>query len=524
MKENFKLYAFILLMGLFLPPLNAAQELPFLDPEKTISMDFKDAGLKDILKIFSIQSGLNFIASESVQDRTVTVYLDNVPIQEALNKLFKANNLSYDLDRDSNIFIVKDWGKPEVETLTRIFYLKHATVSSSSLKEEMSAQLKSGAGGQGGGAGGGGGKWAVEGESGITQVVKKLLSEHGVVIEEYRTNSLIVRDIPSRIPVIAQTIASLDVPIPQVMLEVEMLDVSKNAVDKMGIKFPSSLVKLDMTTASRATGFPFASNYNKAFNPQGWTMTHADETAGGWTVGNWSAAHFGPSIFSVLNTQLTLDFLRTQSDTKYLARPRILTLNNEPAEIKITTQEAVGIMSTTTASEGTSTTTAQAERAETGVTLRVTPQINLEAGEITMFIVPTVAEASTGLFYENAAGDTVTFKDPEIRSTRSVVKVKDGETIIIGGLIRNDSSQVDTKVPLLGDIPIFGALFRHKDKTKDRERELLVFITPRIIKDSLTELAQSKKSNLAEREQETASSINRQEAINRNLNKFEQVR
>ncbi len=111
---------------LFFPPrLNAEAKISLpAGAEPEISLDFQDVGLKDILKVFSIQSGLNFIASEAVQDRKITLYLDKVPLKKAMDKLFGANNLTYELDRDANIFIVKDWGKLRVEPVTRVFGLK----------------------------------------------------------------------------------------------------------------------------------------------------------------------------------------------------------------------------------------------------------------------------------------------------------------------------------------------------------------------------------------------------------------
>lgn len=507
MNKGLKLFSFILIFffSLIIPRLNADQDAAFFDPEKTISMDFQDAKLKDILKIFSIQSGLNFIASEDVQNRSTTLYLDNVPIKDAMNKIFKANNLTYELDRASNIFIVKDWGKLPIETVTRVFYLKYATVSSSSLKEEMSAIKNMQAIGevQGGseeaGAQGGEGKWGIEEDSGITKAVKKLLTENGSVIEDYRTNSLVVTDIPSRIPVITQVILSLDVPAPQILIEVEMLDVSKAATDKLGFKYGSSPFTLVFTGASRTTNFPFGK--------------FARGAAGTVTPGS-IAVDTGTNSYSV-----TMDFLRTQTDTKYLARPRILTLNNETAEIKIVTNESVGVKTTTEAS--TSTTSAEPERSETGVSLRVTPQVNLETGEITMYLNPKVAEATAGNTITSGGLD-YKFRDPEERTTRATVRVRDGDTIIMGGLIRNEYSNTETKVPFFGDIPLIGSAFRHKNKDKDKGRELLVFITPHIIWDSnAAELTRPGKVDLPDREQNAMPGINRQLAIKSSLNSFE---
>ncbi len=176
MKRNFSLFIFILCFFAFPLFSRAGEDLPFLDPDATISMDFQDASLKDVLKIFSIQSGLNFISSETVQDRKMTLYLDKVPLKETMDKLFKANNLSYEIDPNSNLFIVRDWGKPELETVTKVFYLKYATVAASSLEREITKNMAA-AGASGGGAAASTGTTGAE--SGITNAIKKLLSAYG---------------------------------------------------------------------------------------------------------------------------------------------------------------------------------------------------------------------------------------------------------------------------------------------------------------------------------------------------------
>jgi len=520
MRKIFRLgvFIFIFFFSLFFTKTSAYSETSLLEEEgePEISMDFQNASLRDVLKVFSIQSGMNFIASEAVQDRKLTLYLHNVPLKKAMDKLFKANNLSYELDRDANIFIVKDWGKLQVETETRVFYLKYATVTTSSMKQEMSNYLGGGGGASSGSAAG---KWKQEEDAGLTKAIKKLLSSVGSIIEDYRTNSLIITDTPSRLEVIAKVIASLDVSVPQVLLEVEMLDVSKNSVDKLGVNWPTTLLALDFSAAKRAVKI-FG---NKSTNPAEGTLELQDTTPSGFKLNPWGASHFGPTILSVIDAELSIDFLKTQTDTKFLARPRLLTLNNETAEIRIATSESIGVTTTTTSAGGqTGSSTAQAERAETGVVLRVTPQINLDTGEVTMFIFPKVSEAVQGnpITSEDKVNQ---FRDPEERSTKSLVRVKDGETVVIGGLIRDEFSQVTKKVPFFGDLPIVGALFRHTggDSDRNRQRELLVFITPRIIKDSNMQLAQTKNTKLLEREQNTFSAQSRELKINSSLNNFD---
>ncbi|MCX5705547.1 MAG: hypothetical protein NTZ92_05785 [Candidatus Omnitrophica bacterium] len=543
MKSYLRSGLIIFLLAMFMPVsrLSADASLPRPDVEPAISMDFQDANLKDVLKVFSIQSGMNFLANEGVQDRKVTLYMDKVPLSEAMDNLFKANNLSYNMDQQARIFVVKDWGKPTVETVTKIFFLKNASVSSSSIKEEMSAGLTGGitadfdpsavssstatSSTSDSGSSSSSGKWKVEEESGITYAIKKILSTNGSLIEDYRTNSLIVTDIPSRMEVIMQVVATLDIPVAQVLLEVEMLDVSKNVVDQLGVQWPTTLASLTVS-GSKVTSFPFGDKIGTS--PQGGEIVPGpNQFGGGWDFPSWGAAHFGPSIFTLIGSTLTFDFLTTQTDTKILARPRVMTLNNETAEIRIAVKESIGQDTSTTSTGGTGNTTSAAERYWTGVILRVSPQINVDAGEITLFVYPSVATSQVGnTIIVN--GETNTYRDPEVRSTKQTVKLKDGETIVIGGLIRNDSQTVVSKLPILGDIPFIGAAFRHKSQTPGKERELLVFITPHIIRDvKPSEVAQGPKpmraarAVMSQREQGEAVVVNRQASINKYISNYE---
>lgn len=493
---------FLLMFSCFVLRLAAQEEPPLVGAEASISMDFKDADLKDILKVFSIQSGLNFIASEALQDRKITLYMDKVPLTMAMDKIFSANNLSYELDSDANIFVVKEWGKVEAETVTKVFYLKNATVSTASLKEELGKALT--LVGTTASTASTRSKFKEEGEGGITSAVKKLLSSVGSIIEDFRTNSIIVTDTPMKMKVISQVIAALDVSIPQVLLEVEMLDVSKDAVDKVGFEFGDTPFTAIITGAAATSGFPFG-DWSKIIDPAKGSLS------------------INPSG-STYNMQL--DFMRTHTDTKFLARPKLLTLNNETAEIAITKDEIVGREDTVVESTSGTTTTSVFKRSTeltltpegTGIFLRVTPQVNLDTNEITMVVNPKSSVTSRSDL--SVTGNLQS--DVEVRSTKSIVKVKDGETIILGGLIHQDKSIEIKKLPILGDIPLLGVLFRHKDQTIGLERELIVFITPHIIRDrSEIKLANLQNIQLPIREQGVAVGSNRDYIINSNLNKFD---
>jgi len=444
-----------------------AMDLIAQESFRKVSMDFRDASLKDVLKIFSEQSGLNFIASETIEDRTVTLFLDEVPLNDALKNIMSANNLTYDMEAGSNIFIVKETGLPSMELETRVFPLRFARLDSSNLQKSIDAGQESASSLSEEGEESGGGEEAGGAEaSGVELTVSNVLTGRGSLVADKRTNTLIITDVPAQFEVIEKIIAYLDQPTPQVVIEVEMLDVAKRVIDEMGVDTTASILSLQGSAVDTrfpnfmADGIPILTN--------GITGIEGAPGVPGFQYGTLSA-----NVFTAV-----LELLSSHTSSKFLARPRILTMSNETAEIKIATQEAIG--QNTIRDSRNATETVQAERFETGVKLRVTPQVDMESGNVTMFIEPTVVESRVG-----ATFDGTTYRDPEVRSTVATLMVKSGETIVVGGLIRNRAEKVLKKIPVLGDLPLIGMMFRHKDESVE-ERELLVFITPRIVTNRVT--------------------------------------
>ncbi|MDP2654550.1 MAG: secretin N-terminal domain-containing protein [Candidatus Omnitrophota bacterium] len=470
---------------------------PFVPQEysRRISMDFQDASLVDVLKIFSQQSQFNLVTSEALANKRVTVYLDNVPVHEALNQILKANSLTYEIQPDNDIYIVKPLAKPEVELITKVFPLRHSMVNNSKIKSLLKIEADEGqSGGGGGGAGGGAASGGDQEKTGITGAVKAILTDKGKVVEDPRTNSLIITDIASNFPMIESTIAKLDIAIPQILIEVEMLEVSKDTSNQIGIKIGDT--PLVFSGGQRDHFYPW--DQNRLLDSGNATFEDAQYRVGTIDASGLSA---------------TLQFLRTQTDTRNLARPRILTLDNETAQIKISTNEAIGIKDQQSSSENITTQSVEAERVETGVFLTVTPQVNTQTQEITMAIIPKVIIARQGATFSNT-----TFRDPEERASQSLLRVHSGDTIVIGGLVRSDNSNTVTKVPILGDIPLIGAAFRHKDKA-DVERELIIFITPHIVSTSPARKETAAKIRPITREQDAPS--DKLQLIERELSRTE---
>jgi type IV pilus assembly protein PilQ len=401
-------------------------------------MDFQDADLKDVLKIFSQQADLNFIAGENVKDRKVTLYLDKVSVEDALNTIMRANNLSYEQKRGSEIFVVKESGKPEVETITKIFPLQYGRVKGCELSAEGEKRKE------------------IE-QTGIKEVIEELLTEHGRIIENSQTNSLIITDVPSQFPRIEKTIKELDIKVLQVMIEVEIVETSVDTLDKLGIEWGSSTegILASAYGASRTTTYPFT-------KPQEMRKVGPAGDPSSLYTGFISAEYLGGA----------LAMLSKDTDTRTLARPKILTLNGKEARIIIGERYPYIVKTITETS-----TTEETKFEDIGTALRVTPWVTPD-GWITMYLHPEISS----LKRELSAGPYINTKEVEV-----TVRVRDGETVIIGGLISTKDTKALRKVPFLGDIPLLGNIFRKKEDEVN-DTELIIFITPHLVKEGAATL------------------------------------
>ncbi|MBN2483654.1 MAG: type II secretion system protein GspD [Candidatus Omnitrophica bacterium] len=421
--------------------------------KKKVSMNLENVDLVDLLKILSQQTGLNFISTEAVQSRSITLYIENAPLKEAMDIIFKANHLSYDYYPEANMFIVKEMGQPGLELKTKVYKLKYTRVQRTRIQREIEEVISTDSD-------------ELEDEEGIVAAIERVLTVNGKVISEPLSNSIVVVDVPTQFPVIDDVIAYLDVPQPKVLIEVEMVDVSKQLMDKMGFQWGSGQqpgFTATVTGGAYDNPWPFP---NRLLNSIAWSST-PERTL---TLGTLDLTKF----------QAVMEFVKSDTDSKMLARPKILSLNNETSEVNLTTDEAIGLITTVSDS---GTITQEIERTETGTKLRVTPQINLRTREVTLVleVFTKTAEASGFVLTGTAAG---TVMNPTQRGTKSVLRLNDNQTLLIGGLIREDKENTRVKVPFLGKIPFLGGAFRHKSKTDD-SRELLIFLTPRIIDDDI---------------------------------------
>lgn len=448
--------------------LNYAQEQP-----RRISMDFQEAALKDVLKIFSQQAGLNFVAAEEIENKKVTLYLDGITVQDALNSILEANNLTYEQKPDSVVFIVKESTEPRIKMVTKIYNLNYAKVS-----KGITAAGGVTAAGAGAAFSGAGGIGIGGAAPDIRSIIENLLTKDdsdktlGSVLVDVRTNSLIITAVPEDFPIIEDTLAKLDTRTLQVMIEAEIVEVKSTAIKKLGLEWGgnTSGTFFTFTGPSRDTGFPFIRETGifsrsllggSAADARGRTLA-ASST--GTKFGNITLADF----------RIVLKALEKDNKSRYLAKPKIMVVNNETAEIKISEDTAVASITTETAQSGTITTSP--ERMETGVILRVTPTINKD-DYITMTLEPEISRVQVS----NISSTTF---DPVRRSAKTTVMMKNGQTIAIGGLLKTDIADNKRLVPGLSKIPLLGGLFKSTD-FEDVTTEIIIFVTCYIVKPEL---------------------------------------
>ena len=442
-----------------------------------VTMSVDSVPLKDILKVLSQQSGFNYAASSEVESKPVSFSFDNVPLREALQSIASANNIQVEQKPGSKVVVFyanrAETQGPPVSTQTRIFHLKYSRLSNSPLDIGGEAtigdltQQAATAGGVGGA--GGGGAAGVTGTSsgnlvaarGMDKVIASLLTPDGRITSDVHTNSLIVTDTPEKLDQIEKILKEIDKPSPQVLIEVYLMEVKKNILTDHGVEWGGTNGALGTFTAgARTTGFPFTENlFNKSKGVK--ATTQGTSTL---TLGTLNASAF----------TATLHMLTNDTHTKILARPRVLTLNNEAANIRLVTNSAIAKISSISSSQSLSTSvTNTAERTQTGIILKMTPQIN-EDDSVGLFVEPSITTVASSSFFPND------FLDPTTRVVRTMARLKNHQTLVIGGLIDRNDDQVDKKIPVLGDLPFVGRMFNYTHGT-NLDRELLIFITPHIV-------------------------------------------
>ena len=483
----------------------AASSTAPLDTRVTVRV--KGAPLATFLDTISAQAKVNFIITEGLEQKRVTAFLQNVTVREALQVLLEIKGLTYQQIGKSNTYVVTQRSKQAENLITRIYSLSFIpliplssddfgdTVSAGATQAGGNAGAGAGAGAGGGGRGGSSSKpCAMKNQKiSVARIICTVLSKTGDIELEPRTNALIVTDIPEVFPQVEQIIAELDKKAPQVMIEAQIVEIDSNRTRNLGFEWGGANGELGtFTGGARDTSFPLnlPSNLSNAhffdpLNPSGGIISSLANTGGtaaaATTTTGPSISQTGylkTSVLDLSQLQITLRALVERSEGRFLGKPKIMTLNNKTATIEIAANEAVSIQTNQSSAGGsTGLQSTSAERYETGIILKVTPQVNKE-GYITMLLQPSYTNVQA------AAISTTSnpIYNPVKRQASTMVRVKNGQTLVMGGLLSSIESKDVRKVPFLGYIPLIGWLFT-SDTNSRQNTDLVIFITPTIVSD-----------------------------------------
>ena len=372
-----------------------------------ISLEFRDANLKMVFEVLSRNTGINFILDKDIRpDQKASIYIKTAPLKDVLDAFLTANQLQKKIVNETTVIIYPDnpiKSRDYEELVLRNFYLANADVKQ------------------------------------LSSLIKSILNVKDVYSDE-KNNLLIVRDTEDTVKMVERLVRSMDVAEPEVMLEMEVLEVNKTTQTELGINYPNQLSVIDGTKATLTLN----------------TLKHL--SAGKLALGL-------PS-----NTSLGVNFSSSDSYVNLLANPSIRVKNREKAKIHV--GDRIPINSSTSTSNGVVSNSTQ--YLDVGLKLEVEPVINVE-NEVSIRVGLEVSSAST----VNTSGTA-----PKIgtRNATTILKLKDGETQILAGLIQDQDTKNISKLPGLGDLPLLGRLFSDRSTDKNKT-DIILSITPHVIRN-----------------------------------------
>ena len=394
-----------------------------------ISLNLKDADLKDVLRTFAELTGLNMAIDPGVGG-SVTVDFVDVPWDQALDIILRQNGLTFLLE--GNVMRIGTIERIAAETAAqrRLAEEERLNVPTTTLSFKLS--------------------YARAGE--VARLLRDIASSRARIIEDARTNQLIVTEIPQYLTTMQNLITTVDIPTRQVMIEARIVESSRTFLQQWGFEWG---FEGDLDPAlGTGTGLVFPNRVGFTGGPFN------------FGVGNPVISLTLFDVLGAFNLDIALNAAEAQGFAKVVSAPRVTTQDNTAAEIQsgfqIPYQTRVNFTTTITYLDAT-------------LRLSVTPQIT-EAGTVIMDIQVQKNEPATGLSIAGAAGTPLT-----TRQARTKLMVRDGGTAVIAGIFQTKDNDAESRLPFVHNIPIIGALFRTHDISTSHD-ELLIFITPRIVR------------------------------------------
>jgi len=398
-------------------PITVAPRLKTRDNHK-VTLQLRDAPTKMVFEVLSRETGINFILDKDVKsDGKTTIFVQDVPVEQAIDLVLDQNALARQILADNMVLIYPNIAakqKDYEQQIVRTFYLTNAA------PKDVEAMLKT------------------------------VLAAKTMFVDE-RTNVLVMRDTPDAVRMAEKLVSSLDVAEPEVMLEVEVLEISRSRLQDLGIQYPTSATFTPSHIAAAATS-----------------------GASGLVLSDLS--HQNSNTIGLSALSVTVNAMKQAGLVNTLASPRIRARNKEKAKVLIGSKEPVITNSVTPTAAGAPVVTGSVQYLDVGLTLEVQPTIYLDSD----VAIKISLEVSSILKQVATASGTIAY-EIGTRNASTLLRLKDGETQILAGLIQESDTRTANTIPGLGDIPILSHLFgtHHTDHEKD---EIVLSITPRIIR------------------------------------------
>ncbi len=406
-----------------------------------ISLDFQDVPVRQVLQIIAQVNGFNLVTTDTVTGN-VTISLSGVPWDQALDMILRVKGLDKRLE--GNILLIaptEELTARETQALqskkqvSDLAPLSTVNISVNYAKAaNLATILKSSEGG--------------------------ILSERGTVTEDERTNTMLIRDTLPSIDEARKMIDALDIPVKQVLIESRMVTVLDNVDEELGVRWGLSDRESDSGVSGSIEG---------AEAIAGGSIPSIDDRLNVNLPVSGATGTIGFQIASLVDgtiLDLELSALESENKGEIIASPRITVANQQEAYIEQGTEIPYV--------QATSSGATSVEFKKAVLSLRVTPQITPD-NRIILDLV--VTQDTRGETVSTSTGDAVAIDTQEIKTQ---VLVENGETIVLGGIFQQTSTDNVSKVPLFGDLPFLGVLFRNTSEFQEK-RELLIFVTPKII-------------------------------------------
>ncbi|MGH8305905.1 MAG: secretin N-terminal domain-containing protein, partial [Steroidobacteraceae bacterium] len=396
-------------------PITVAPRLQTRENRK-VTLQLRDAPTKMVFEVLQRETGINFILDKDVKsDSKTSIFVQDVPVEEAIDLVLDQNQLARQILADNMVLIYPNIAAKQKEyeqQIVHTFYLTNAAPKD------------------------------------VESLLKTVLGAKTLYIDE-RSNVVVMRDTPDAVGMAEKLVASVDVAEPEVMLELEVLEISRSRIQDLGIQYPGSATLTPLATASAAP-------------------------SGGLVLSDLN--HQNSNTIGISALSVTLNAMKQAGLVNTLASPRIRARNKEKAKILIGSREPVITNSVTPTAAGTPVVTGSVQYLDVGLTLEVQPTVYLDSD----VAIKISLEVSSILKQVTTASGTIAY-EIGTRNANTLLQLKDGETQILAGLIQDTDTRTANSIPLLGDIPILSHLFgtNHTDREKD---EIVLSITPHIIR------------------------------------------